>query len=237
MKRLPALVFTAVILTFFSKTIFAFDVVTKTYDFKDFSKVEVSSGMVLTVTQSNSYSVEVKIDSNDLKHFRAEQKGDKVEFYLKNNFFSFFGYRHGRIEVNIKMPALTGVELSGGAFGNITMDISSKNFSSELSGGAKLHGNLTCGNSRLDLYGGSRVNIKGEANNLRIEGSGGSTFDLKDLSVNNVDTELSGGTHATVTMNGILNADQSGGSRLTYYGKATLGKTDFSGGSGISKGN
>ena len=101
-----------------NKMIFASDVVTKTYDNKNFTEVEVSSGMQLTVTQSDSYSVEVKIDSDDLKYFRVEQKGSKLEFYLKNNFFSFFGHRHGRIEVNIKMPALTGVSLSGGGGGN-----------------------------------------------------------------------------------------------------------------------
>ncbi len=236
MKRMLTLLLAAASILFFSNIIFARDVITKTYDYKDFSEVEASSGMVLTVTQSNSYSIEVKIDSDDLKYFRVEQKGNKVEFYLKNNFFSFFGHRHGRIEINIKMPALTGVGLSGGASGNITMDIPSKNFSGELSGGANLKGNLTCRNAKLGLSGGCGVNLSGKGDNLRIEGSGGCTFKLKDFSVNNVDTDLSGGTNATVTMNGTLNAEQSGGSRLTYYGKATLGNTDFSGGSGVSKG-
>ncbi len=236
MKRMYTLLLVAASVLFFSRMIFAYDVVTKTYDFKDFSVVEASSGMVLNVTQSNTYSVEVKIDNDDLKYFRAEQKGNKVEFYLKSSFFSFFGHRHGRIEINIKMPALTGVGLNGGASGNITMDVPSKYFSSELSGGAKLHGNLTCGNAKFDLSGGSRVSLSGKGNDLKIAGSGGCTFELKDFSVNNVDTDLSGGTHATVTMNGTLNAEQSGGSRLTYYGKATLGNTDFSGGSGVSRG-
>jgi len=236
MKRL--LTFTLIISAFllFSNLIFAYDTVTKTYDLKDFSAVEVSSGMILTVTQSDAYSIKVKIDSKDLEHFKVEKKGNKVEFSLKNSFFSFFGQRHGRIEINIKMPALTGVKISGGASGNITMSMPSNTFTANLSGGAKLKGSLISSNAKFELSGGCKVNLSGKGNDLRLEGSGGCSFELKDYSVFNVSTDLSGGTHATVTMNGTLNAEQSGGSRLTYYGNAKLGNTDFSGGSGVSKG-
>ena len=182
MKRIFALALIAASLMLFNRVIFASDVITKNYDFKDFSVVEVSSGMILNVTQSDSYSVEVKINSSDLKYFRAEKKGNKLEFYLKNNFFSFFGHRHGRIEINITMPALTGVGLSGGSSGNITMDIPSKSFSSELSGGARLQGSLNCGNIKLDMSGGSKANLSGKGNDLKISGSGGCSFELKDFS-------------------------------------------------------
>jgi hypothetical protein len=37
-------------------------------------------------------------------------------------------------------------------------------------------------------------------------------------------------------MNGRLNADQSGGSSVVYYGNATMGTTDLSGGASVSKG-
>ncbi len=218
----------------FESSLFASE--TKTYDFKDFTSVEVSSGMMLTISQSNNYSVEVIADQKVFDQLRVEKKGSTLKFYFKNNFFSFFGHRHNRIEVNIKMPLLTGLDLSGGTIGNISMDVSSKNFSAELSGGALLKGNLNCSNIRLELSGGSKVEISGKGNDLNIEGSGGSTFRLKDFSVNNVNADFSGGTHATIAMNGTLNADLNGGSRIIYYGNATLGSTDFSGGSGVTKG-
>ncbi len=237
MKRNFTLALIAALFTIFSGLLFASDVVSKTYDFKDFSKVKVSSGMILTVTQSDTYRVEVNIDDKDLKYFRAEQNGDEVEFSLRNNFFSFFGHRHGRIEISIKMPSLTGLGMSGGSIAKITMDVPSKNFSGGLSGGSKIMGNLNCGNSKFNLSGGSRVKLAGKGNDLRISGSGGSSFELKDFSVNNVSASFSGGTHATVTMNGTLDTKQSGGSRIIYYGNAVLGNTDFSGGSGVSKGD
>ena len=233
MKRAISIM-TAVLFLALATNLFASE--TKTYDFKDFTSVEVGSGMLLTVTQSNSYSVEVIADQKDFEHLKVEKKGNTLSFNIKNSIFSFFGHRHNRIEVNIKMPSLTGLDLSGGSLGNITMDVPSKNFRAVLSGGADLNGNLNCANIHLELSGGSKIEISGKGNDINLEGSGGSIFKLKEFSVDNVNVDLSGGTHATVTMNGTLNTQQNGGSRLVYYGNAKLGDTDFSGGSGVTKG-
>ncbi len=235
MKKMLLTILPVILIFVFTSKVFASE--TKTYDFKDFTSVEVGSGMLLTITQSDSYSIEVNADKKDFDHLRVEKKGSTLKFYLKNSFFSFFGHRHGRIEVNIKMPSLTGLDLSGGSIGNITMDESSKRFNAGLSGGSSLKGNLNCKNISMGLSGGSKVEISGKGNDIKLEGSGGSIFKLKDFSVGNVDAELSGGSHVTITMNGTLNTDQSGGSRIVYYGNAILGNTDFSGGSGVTKGN
>jgi hypothetical protein len=221
----------------FMSVTYAGDRNTKSYSYQDFTSVDVSSGMNLTVTQSDSYSIEVTADQEDFKYLKVEKDGKTVKFYIKRDFLSFnWGGRHHKIDVKIKMPALTGAGLSGGSQGNITMDVSSKSFSAELSGGSQINGNLKCGNMQLELSGGSIVDLSGNGKNLKVEGSGGSIFKLKGFSVNDVDADLSGGSQVTVTMNGNLNTEQSGGSHLTYYGKASLGETDFSGGSGVSRG-
>jgi len=209
---------------------------TKTYNYKDFTAVEVSSGMHLTVTQSDSYSIEVIADQEDFKYLKVEKDGNALKFYFERNFFSFNWGRHHKVEVNIKMPALTGADLSGGSTGNITMNVPSKKFSAELSGGSQIKGDLKCANIQLELSGGSVVELSGDGKNLKVDGSGGSIFNLKNFAVGDVDADLSGGSQVTVTMNGTLNTEQSGGSHITYYGNASLGDTDFSGGSGVSKG-
>jgi hypothetical protein len=212
------------------------DKVTKTYNYKDFSAVSISSGMYLNVTQADTYSIEINADESDFKYLRVEKKGDALKIYFHRNFFSFFK-RHHKVEINIQMPALTGLDLSGGSNANIKMDNASKSFSAELSGGSHLEGNLTCGDVSFDFSGGSKVNLTGKGKDIKIDGSGGSKFNLKDFLVDNVEADMSGGSHATVTMNGTLNTEQSGGSRITYYGNMSLGQTDFSGGSGVSKGD
>lgn len=233
-RLLPAYLFMLAFLFVLSSSTQA-DVITKTYNFKDFHMVDISSGMHFNVTQSDNYSIEVKVHEEDEKYLLVRKRGEKLEIsFRKSGWFNF--RRHKTVEINITMPELTNLGLSGGSITNIKMDISSKSFSADLSGGTILKGNLNCGDIHFDLSGGSQVELTGKGNNLSVDGSGGSMIKFKKFFVKNVDAELSGGYQVTINMNGTLNTDQSGGSQIIYYGNATIGHTDFSGGSGVSKG-
>jgi len=207
--------------------------VTKNYDFKDFQEVNVGYGMKVDIPQSNTYSIEVKADERDFEYLKVEKDGEELKFYIDKN-----NYRK-RDEINIKitMPSLTEINLSGGSIGKISMDVSSENFDCGLSGGSILKGSLKCANIDMDLSGGSQVTFEGNGGNAGIDGSGGSIFKLKDFKVKNAEVSLSGGSQVSINMNGTLNASQSGGSQITYYGNADIGNTSFSGGSGIRKGD
>jgi hypothetical protein len=217
---------------FFVQVSFAGEV-TKKYDYKDFGKVSAGYGMYVEITQSDSYSIEVSADEKDLQYLKVEKDGDELEFYFdKRNY-----RKRDNINIKITMPALTGLDLSGGSRGKIEMDVQSKDFDCDLSGGAILKGSLKCADLVCDLSGGSQITLKGNSRNAEIDGSGGAIFHLKDFSVSDAKISLSGGSQVSIDMNGRLDASQSGGSQITYYGKADLGNTSFSGGSSIRKGD
>lgn len=205
--------------------------VTKTYNNRDFTSVSAGYGMKVTITQSDKYSVEVKSSEKIMEYLKVDQSGDELKIYIDRKSFSV----RGDIYVNITMPMLTELSLSGGAIGRIKMDAGTRNFEAELSGGAQLRGNLICGDLSMELSGGSRTELNGKGKDLDISGSGGSAFLLKDFFVRNVESSLSGGSNATVSMDGELNTDQSGGSSLRYHGKAVLGRTSFSGGASAER--
>ena len=206
---------------------------TQSYDYKNFHKVSVGYGMHVDISQSDNYSIEVNADERDFEYLEVEKDGDKLEFYIDRNNY------HKRSDINIKitMPELTGIDLSGGSIGNMSMDISSESFEGDLSGGAILKGSLKCSDIEVDLSGGSQLTLEGNSKNATIDGSGGAIFNLKDFKVNNADISLSGGSIVSINMNGKLTASQSGGSQITYYGNADIVSTSFSGGSGIRKGD
>jgi hypothetical protein len=212
--------------TFFAQKI------TKKYDFKDFSEVGISYGMHVSVTQSDSYDIEVTAEKEDLDNLGVQKRGDALNFYLAKKNYNM----RGEVNIEIKMPSLTAIDLSGGSEGNIVMDVSSESFSAALSGGSELNGELKCGNINLALSGGSEITLKGKGEDAEIAGSGSSSFNLKEFSVRNVDSQLSGGSDVKITMNGTLNTSQSGGSDFVYYGKAEMESTMFSGGSEVEKG-
>ena len=232
---LPAFI---ILLTIFLTSVSSAGEKTKTYDYKNFNGVSVGSGMHVTVTQSDNYSISITADEKDFEDLQVEKDGNDLEIYYDRSGWDWFGHhRKGRVEITITMPELTSIDLSGGAEGKISMNVPGSSFSAETSGGAELRGSLTCGNINVSTSGGSRVELSGSGKNLNADGSGGSKIKLKDFTIKNVNADLSGGCTVWVNMNGTLNSDQSGGSRIIYYGSVSLGNTSFSGGSGISKGD
>jgi hypothetical protein len=87
----------------------------------------------------------------------------------------------------------------------------------------------------LELSGGSHVDVEGSADDLTVDASGGSTLDLSDFPVHDASIEFSGGSSGTISLDGNLDADVSGGSRLWYIGSPTLGNIDTSGGATVQK--
>jgi hypothetical protein len=205
----------------------------KTYNYTDFSQVSVGWGMHISVSQGSGYFIEVEADKRDFEVLRVVKKGNTLDFTIdKSNY-----RKRSDINITVKMPVLSGISLSGGSICKINMNIASKDFEGEFSGGSELKGTLQCGNISFDCSGGSTITLNGKGKNLNADGSGGSIFNLKDFTVNDINADLSGGSSVTITTNGTINSEQSGGSQLVYYGKAKMGHTDFSGGSGISKGH
>jgi len=206
--------------------------IVKTYDNKDFNSVSLSHAMNCQLTQSDKYSIEIKADEEDFEYLKVEQKGNSIRIYIdKNNYSS-----DSEIKVKITMPELTDLNLSGASKVKLTMNVPGKNFSSKLSGSSYIEGSLTSGDIDISLSGSSKVKLNGKANDLDLHASGSSSLKLKHFAVKNADVQLSGSSLAELNLNGKLNTRQSGNSQIIYYGKADLGSTNFSGSSGIKKG-
>jgi hypothetical protein len=58
---------------------------------------------------------------------------------------------------------------------------------------------------------------------------------LEDFPVFDAEIELSGASEAQVVLNGTLDADASGASRLYFGGNPTMGRIDLSGASSIKR--
>lgn len=85
--------------------------------------------------------------------------------------------------------------------------------------------------SGFDLSGASELQTNGIGGDLTMEVSGASKLDMKDCTVGDVEASLFGASQAWVTMEGVLNADPSGGSTLYYRDTMVPGNLDTSGGS------
>jgi len=208
---------------------------TRTFDIRDFDEVSVGYGMRVSISQGGAYRIEATGEERDLNRLEVRQNGRRLEFSMDSSWMRWS--RLGRINLDITLPMLRKLGLSGGSQATLDMRIGSESFSADLSGGSSLNGQMSCGDLNLSASGGSRVGLSGSGTRLRLSGSGGSRFEMRNFAATDVRASLSGGSGAIVNVNGGLSAGLTGGSDVTYYGNARLGSIGASGGSRVRHGS
>ena len=204
---------------------------TETLNFSNFTEIEAHNGFQLELTKSSAFSVEITTDDNVQKYIDVDTSGETLRIELKGVRI----YSSVTLRAKITMPNLYKIDLSGGSRASIAGFGSSSDFSVELSGGSRIDGDIAAADADFELSGGSQVILAGSANDLVVKGSGGSQFDLEAFSVNNADINLSGGSRATVNVDGTLNVDLSGGSQVIYIGEPARGDISLSGESTLNR--
>ena len=229
------------------------NLVTEEFEFSDFTRVEVGGAFEVEIVQADSYRVSVTADDNLFEYIKVSKQGETLKIGLKllplRPLFT-------TLRAEISMPQIYDLDLSGATKGTVSGFSSTENLDTELSGASSLNlvemsagdvefelsgasrasGDITAsGDARLNLSGASSVQLQGSASDLVIDASGASRVELDNFPVDNADVKLSGASGATVNLDGRLDANLSGASKLSYIGEPTMGDVRTSGGSSVSK--
>jgi hypothetical protein len=205
------------------------NVITQEFDFSNFDEVSLAYAFVGTITQGESYSVVVRIDDNLVESLMAEQDGNRVNIGLEPNAL----VRRGTLEVDITLPSLTVLEVSGASQAQMNGFTLADDFTGEASGASRIHGDVAAGNLNLEASGASTITLAGSGGDVRANASGASTIDLEELTAANAVADASGASTVIVNTGGQLDADASGASNVFYVGDPTLGNIQESGGSNV----
>jgi len=204
---------------------------TEEYAFTDFTEVEISSAFEFEIKQSSSYSINITADDNVIDYVQVSQDGQTLKIGLGT--VTWFG--PVTLRASVTMPQLSGLTVSGASRGDIYDFSSTEDLDITVSGASKVTGDITAGNVEFDISGASTIQLEGSANDMVASVSGAGRFNLDDFTVNNADVNFSGASSGTVNLNGRLDANLSGASRLWYIGEPTMGDINTSGASTISK--
>ncbi|MCK5181463.1 MAG: DUF2807 domain-containing protein [Dehalococcoidia bacterium] len=219
---------------------------TETYAFANFTEVEISSAFEFEIEQSSSYSINVTADDNVMEYVQVSKDGQTLKIGLRTGIrigsatlnigFGTFPFLESvTLKVSVTMPELTGLTASGASRGTISDFSSTEDLDITVSGASRVTGDLMAGNVDFGISGASTIELEGSANDMVADVSGASSFKLDDFTVNDADINFSGASSGTVNLNGRLDADLSGASRLWYIGEPTMGTIDTSGASSLSK--
>ncbi len=224
---------------------------TQEFNFRDFARVEVGYAFEVEITQSSSYSVSITADDNLFDYILVSKQGTTLKIVLK----PALHYASTKLQARITMPQLYGLALSGATRGTVSGFSSTDNIDIEVSGASSLNlvemsagdvefdisgasrvtGEITAGDVEFDVSGASTVQLEGSASDIVVDASGASHVKLAAFPVSNADVSLSGASSGTVNLDGRLDADLSGASKLLYIGEPTMGDIDISGASTLSK--
>jgi hypothetical protein len=204
---------------------------TEEYTFANFTAVEINSAFEFEIKQSGSYSINVTADDNVIDYVQVSKDGQTLKIGLGRVLL------HGPVTLraSVTMPELSGLTVSGASRGTVSDFSSTGGLDMTVSGASRVTGDITADNVGFDISGASTIQLEGSANDLNANVSGASHFNLDDFMVNDAQVNFSGASTGTVNLNGRLDANLSGASRLWYIGEPTMGDINTSGASTISK--
>lgn len=207
------------------------NMISRTFDEKDFTEVVTGHGAILNITAADDYSVMVDMDENIEPYLEVTNTGGRLSILLNDDQRI---YTNTRLNIAITMPELRGLDLSGGTIGTVTGFGSEQPLNVELSGGSQLRGDINSGNAGVDISGGSKIDLAGSGGDLDLNATGGSFVHLGGFLVRNVNLDVSGGGEVEIHPSGVIQGQASGGTMVHYEGDPTSVEVDTNGGAEIS---
>ncbi len=204
---------------------------TEEYAFSDFTEIEIGNAFEFEIQQSSSYSINVTADDNVMDYVQVSKDGQTLKIGLGR--VTWFG--PATLRASVAMPELLDLTVSGASRGTVSGFSSTEDLDITVSGASRVTGDITAGNVEFEISGASTIQLEGSGDDMVADVSGASRLNLDDFTVSNADVDFSGASSGTVNLNGRLDANLSGASRLWYIGEPMMGDINTSGASTVSK--
>jgi len=197
---------------------------------EDFTNIEVSQGIDLVITQSDTKSIEVEADDNIIEHIETSISSGVLTIKMDKNVRT----KSSR-KVKVSLPIIEALSSSSGASIINNGILKSVSLDLDASSGSEIDLSVEAENLISESSSGSEINLKGKALNLEVNSSSGSEINASELLANEVKAGSSSGSSIEVHPIVSLDAKASSGSDIKYFNlPKNVTKSSSSGGS-ISK--
>ena len=227
---------------------------TRQFNFTEFTNVDIGSAFSYEIKQSDTYSISIMAYDNLFDDIKVAKEGQTLKIEREVP-WTIFNIGFDRPKAIINMPQLYSLDSSGATKGVVygfsstedldikisgassveLVEIASGGIYFDISGASDVAGALKTEDIELDISGASSIQLEGMAGDIDIEASGASHLKLSGLTVNDANITLSGASDCILNMDGRLDVDLSGASKLEYIGEPTLGEMDITGASTLKK--
>ncbi|MFC4636114.1 head GIN domain-containing protein [Dokdonia ponticola] len=192
------------------------DTTTKSFDFSDYSKLDVASDFNVNLTlAAGEEAITVKANSNLMDYVAVYKEGNTLFLRLKKN--TWF---RGRmiLDVDISTAMITDFAASSDAIITLNTPLTTDTVRIDCKGDAIFKGTVTANNLSINGKSDAKITLSGAANTMTMNLKSDSEFVNKEFTVQNLTVTLSGDSKATLTVTDMLDATASGDSELRYAG-------------------
>jgi hypothetical protein len=200
---------------------------TRDYDFRNFDELEIGDAMQVHVVAGSTFEVTATGERNDLDDLNIFVQDGKLTARYNNSW-----KKRQRMDIDITMPDLAGVDFSGAVNAEITGFENLPSVEIDLSGASQCDFDGSGTTLKFELNGASRLNVFGKMKFMDGEASGASQLNAFDLETEESDLEVSGASNAKVWVTRLLDVKASGASNVRYRGNPKVEK-EVSGGSSV----
>lgn len=189
-------------------------VITQDRKVSSFHAVKVSGGIDIELSQGNELRLQVEADENLMTIIHTEVNDGILNIYHDENI-----HDAKTMKIHLTFQQLDAITASGGC------DIESKHkldfakLKIDLSGGCDIKLDCRAGSLVCKQSGGCDAEFSGEAENGTFDVSGGCDVKASEFHLKNCTIDASGGSDVSVNVTSELNAQATGASDITYYGK------------------
>lgn len=186
-----------------------------------FTEISLRVGAKVHLQQGDQQSLEIVAKSSTLEDLITEVKDGKLIIRFPNKDFFWKTFQPGEITINITIPEITGLGVSGS--GDIIADDGIKGRDLELavsgSGNIKIS-DLEAVAVKSIISGSGNIVLSGDksAEDLSVAISGSGNFKGMDFSADDVNVRVSGSGNVGVQANKNLNIRLAGSGDVTYKG-------------------
>jgi hypothetical protein len=198
---------------------------------EDFTKIKVSTGLDLYISQGSKNQITVEADENLQEIILTEVNDGILKIYSKKNIWKA---KARKVYVTIKnLEAITATSGSD-VYTNEALEVNNLNISA--TSGADIHVSVDANTIETTATSGSNIEVFGASNNHISKATSGASIDAYQLRSKNVTVKVTSGANINVYASESIDAKATSGGDIDFKGSPKkVNKKTSSGGSVSAK--
>jgi hypothetical protein len=202
-----------------------------------FTKIQVSSGVELYLTQSNETALAVSVyEQKYEERFKTTVENGVMKIYYDNKGITWVNDKHRKLKVYLSFKELEKITASGVNV-EMTNELNANDLEMLFSSGASFTGKFRAKSLVADLSSGAEIEAAGQTGKLSVSASSGATFKGFDLVTEICTASANSGGTVRIQVQKELNASANSGGSIIYKGNAVLRKGNINSGGSVKNTN